>query len=255
MKLGPSDVALVTGGGSGLGEATVRRLAAAGVAVVICDLPSSAGKAIAEELGERVVFAPTDVTDEVAVVAALDEAASLGDLRVVVTCAGIATPGRVVGRKGPLPLATFRQVIEVNLIGTFNVLRLAAERMLALDVAEDGDRGVFVMTASIAAYDGQVGQAAYAASKGGIVSLTLTAARDLADKAVRVVTIAPGTMETPMLAGLPEETRTVLEQQVPHPSRLGRPDEYASLVAHILDNQLLNGEVIRLDGALRMPPR
>ncbi|MGC4940102.1 SDR family NAD(P)-dependent oxidoreductase [Kribbella sp. DT2] len=255
MKLGPNDVALVTGGGSGLGEATVRRLAAAGTGVVICDLPSSAGKAIAEELGERVVFAPTDVTDEAAVVSALDAAAALGDLRVVVTCAGIATPGRVVGRKGPLPLATFRQVVEVNLIGTFNVLRLAAERMLALEPGADGDRGVFVMTASIAAYDGQIGQAAYAASKGGIVSLTLTAARDLADQAIRVVTIAPGTMETPMLAGLPEETRAVLEQQVPHPSRLGRPDEYASLVTHILDNQLLNGEVIRLDGALRMPSR
>lgn len=203
MKLGPSDVALVTGGGSGLGEATVRRIASSGAAVVICDLPSSAGKAIAEELGSRVVFVPTDVTEEAAVTAALDVAASLGALRLVVTCAGIATPGRVVGRKGPLPLATFRQVIEVNLIGTFNVLRLAAERMIALEPGEDGDRGVVVMTASIAAYDGQIGQAAYAASKGGIVGLTLTAARDLADKGIRVVTIAPGTMETPMLAGSP----------------------------------------------------
>ena len=174
---------------------------------------------------------------------------------MVVNCAGVATPGRVVGRKGPLPLATFRQVIEINLIGTFNVLRLAAERMIASEPSADGDRGVVVMTASIAAYDGQVGQAAYASSKGGIVALTLTAARDLADKGIRVVTIAPGTMETPMLAGLPEETRTALEQQVPHPSRLGKPSEYAALVRHILDNQLLNGEVIRLDGALRMPPR
>jgi NAD(P)-dependent dehydrogenase (short-subunit alcohol dehydrogenase family) len=154
-----------------------------------------------------------------------------------------------------LPLATFRQVIEVNLVGTFNVLRLAAERMAAAEPLDDGDRGVVVMTASIAAYDGQVGQAAYASSKGGIVGLTLTAARDLADKGIRVVTIAPGTMETPMLAGLPEEARTVLEQQVPHPARLGRPDEYAALVEHIVGNQLLNGEVIRLDGALRMPPR
>jgi NAD(P)-dependent dehydrogenase (short-subunit alcohol dehydrogenase family) len=255
MKLAPSDVVLVTGGGSGLGEATVRRFAAAGAGVVICDLPSSAGKAIADELGDRVAFVPTDVTDEAAVTAALDAAASLGQLRLVVTCAGIATPGRVVGRKGPLPLATFRQVIEVNLIGTFNVLRLAAERMAALDPDDDGDRGVVVMTASIAAYDGQIGQAAYASSKGAIVSLTLTAARDLADKGIRVVTIAPGTMETPMLAGLPEEARKVLEQQVPHPARLGRPSEYAALVDHILTNQLLNGEVIRLDGALRMPPR
>ena len=255
MKLGPSDVVLVTGGGSGLGEATVRRFAASGAGVVICDLPSSAGKAIAEELGSRVRFVPTDVTDEAAVAAALDVAAELGALRLVVTCAGIATPGRVVGRKGPLPLATFRQVIEVNLIGTFNVLRLAAERMIALEPDEDGDRGVVVMTASIAAYDGQIGQAAYAASKGGIVGLTLTAARDLADKGIRVVTIAPGTMETPMLAGLPEDARRVLEQQVPHPARLGRPDEFAALVEHITANQLLNGEVIRLDGALRMPPR
>jgi NAD(P)-dependent dehydrogenase (short-subunit alcohol dehydrogenase family) len=255
MKLGPTDVALVTGGGSGLGEATVRRLAARGAGVVICDLPSSAGKAIAEELGSQVVFVPTDVTDEAAVTAALDAASSLGALRLVVTCAGIATPGRIVGRNGPLPLATFRQVIEVNLIGTFNVLRLAAERMIALDPLADGDRGVVVMTASIAAYDGQVGQAAYASSKGGIVGLTLTAARDLAGKGIRVVTIAPGTMETPMLAGLPEDARVVLEQQVPHPARLGRPDEYASLVEHIVFNQLLNGEVIRLDGALRMAPR
>ena len=255
MKVDNGLVALVTGGGSGLGEATVRRFAAASAAVVICDLESSRGKAVADELGERVVFVPADVTDESAVTAALDAAADLGTLRVVVACAGIATPGRVVGRKGPLPLATFRQVIEVNLIGTFNVLRLAAERMATAEPLDDGDRGVVVMTASIAAYDGQVGQAAYASSKGGIVGLTLTAARDLADKGIRVVTIAPGTMETPMLAGLPEEARTVLEQQVPHPARLGRPDEYAALVEHIVGNQLLNGEVIRLDGALRMPPR
>jgi NAD(P)-dependent dehydrogenase (short-subunit alcohol dehydrogenase family) len=255
MRLDSDIVALVTGGGSGLGEATVRRIAAAGAAVVICDLESSRGKAVADELGDRVRFVPADVTDESEVAAALDAAAELGTLRVVVACAGIATPGRVVGRKGPLPLATFRQVVEVNLIGTFNVLRLAAERMAAAEPLDDGDRGVVVMTASIAAYDGQVGQAAYAASKGGIVGLTLTAARDLADKGIRVVTIAPGTMETPMLAGLPEDARTVLEQQVPHPARLGRPEEYAALVEHILGNQLLNGEVIRLDGALRMPPR
>jgi NAD(P)-dependent dehydrogenase (short-subunit alcohol dehydrogenase family) len=255
MKLDGDAVALVTGGGSGLGEATVRRIAASGTGVVICDLASSRGKAIADELGDRVVFVPTDVTDEAAVAAALDAAGGLGTLRLVVTCAGIATPGRVVGRKGPLPLATFRQVVEVNLVGTFNVLRLAAERMIAAEPLPDGDRGVVVMTASIAAYDGQIGQAAYAASKGGIVGLTLTAARDLADKGIRVVTIAPGTMETPMLAGLPEDARAVLEQQIPHPARLGRPDEYAALVDHIVANQLLNGEVIRLDGALRMPPR
>lgn len=245
---------LVTGGGSGLGEATVRRIAGNGTAVVVCDLDSSRGKTVADDLHDRVVFAPTDVTDETAVASALDAAGELGTLRLVVNCAGIATPGRVVGRKGPLPLATFRQVVEVNLIGTFNVLRLAAERMAANEPV-DGDRGVLVMSASIAAYDGQIGQAAYAASKCGIVGLTLTAARDLADKAIRVMTIAPGTMETPMLAGLPEEARQALEAQVPHPARLGHPDEYAALVEHITANPLLNGEVIRLDGALRMPPR
>jgi NAD(P)-dependent dehydrogenase (short-subunit alcohol dehydrogenase family) len=255
MKLDGDAVALVTGGGSGLGEATVRRIATSGAGVVICDLASSRGKAIADELGDRVAFVPTDVTDEAAVTAALDAAGELGTLRLVVTCAGIATPGRVVGRKGPLPLATFKQVVEVNLIGTFNVLRLAAERMIAAEPLPDGDRGVVVMTASIAAYDGQIGQAAYAASKGGIIGLTLTAARDLAGHGIRVVTIAPGTMETPMLAGLPEDARAVLEQQIPHPARLGRPEEYAALVDHIVANQLLNGEVIRLDGALRMPPR
>lgn len=254
MRLDPSMAAVVTGGGSGLGAATVRRIAAAGAGTVIVDLPSSPGKAVADELGERVVFVPADVTDEQAVAAALDAAAELGTLRLAVCCAGIGTPGRVVGRDGPLPLATFRQVVEVNLVGTFNVVRLAAERMAAA-APVDGDRGVVVMTASIAAYDGQVGQAAYAASKGGIVGLTLTAARDLADKAIRVVTIAPGTMQTPMLAGLPEEARQALERQVPHPNRLGRPDEFAALVEHVVSNPFLNGEVIRLDGGLRMPPR
>jgi NAD(P)-dependent dehydrogenase (short-subunit alcohol dehydrogenase family) len=172
----------------------------------------------------------------------------------VVTCAGVGTPGRVVGKRGPLALQTFQDVIDINLVGTFNMLRLAAVAMLDNEPV-DGDRGVVVMTASIAAYDGQVGQAAYAASKGGVVALTLSAARDLADKAVRVVTIAPGTFMTPMLAGLPEEATAALEAQVPHPSRLGRPEEYANLVRHVVDNGMLNGEVIRLDGALRMPPR
>jgi NAD(P)-dependent dehydrogenase (short-subunit alcohol dehydrogenase family) len=186
--------------------------------------------------------------------AAVDAARELGELRIAVNCAGVATPGRVIGRGGPLPLDTFRTVVEINLIGTFNVLRLAANAMLANEPV-DGDRGVIVMTASIAAYDGQVGQAAYAASKGGIVGLTLSAASDLADKAIRVVTVAPGTFETPMMAGLPGETKAILEKQVPHPSRLGNPAEYAALVRHIVDNPMLNGEVIRLDGALRMPPR
>ncbi len=254
MQINDSTVALVTGGASGLGEATTRRLHDGGAAVVIIDLPSSGGQALAEELGERVRFLPADVRDETQVHAAIAAAQELGDLRIVVNCAGVGTPGRVVGRKGPLDLEVFRNVIDINLIGTFNVLRLAATAMLANEPL-DGDRGIIVMTASIAAYDGQIGQAAYAASKGGIVSLTLSAARDLADKLIRVVTVAPGTFATPMLAGLADEVSAALEAQVPHPSRLGQPSEYASLVTHIIDNGMLNGEVIRLDGALRMPPR
>ena len=254
MQVNANTVALVTGGASGLGEATVRRMHADGAAVVVVDLPTSAGEALAGELGERVRFVAADVRDEEQVQAAVDAAAELGTLRVVVTCAGVGTPGRVVGKKGPLALETFKSVVDINLVGTFNVLRLAAAAMLGNDPV-DGDRGVVVMTASIAAYDGQVGQAAYAASKGGVVGLTLSAARDLADKGIRVVTVAPGTFMTPMLAGLPAEATAVLEQQVPHPSRLGNPVEYASLVRHIVDNPMLNGEVIRLDGALRMPPR
>ena len=247
-------VAVVTGGASGLGLATAKALLDEGAKVVILDLPSSPGAELAAELGDAVRFAPTDVRDEAQVQAAIDTARELGDLRIAVTCAGVATPGRVIGRGGPLPLDTYRTVIEINLIGTFNVLRLAAAAMLDNEPI-DGDRGVIVMTASIAAFDGQVGQAAYASSKGGVVGLTLSAARDLADKFVRVVTIAPGTFMTPMLAGLPEATKASLGAQVPHPARLGDPAEYAALVRHIVDNCMLNGEVIRLDGALRMPPR
>jgi len=254
LQINASTVALVTGGASGLGEATTRRLHEGGAAVVIVDLPSSAGQALAAELGARARFSPADVRDESQVQAAIATAKELGVLRIVVNCAGIGTPGRVVGRKGPLDLESFRNVIDINLIGTFNVLRLTAATMRENEPV-DGDRGIVVMTASIAAYDGQIGQAAYAASKGGIVGLTLSAARDLADTLIRVVTVAPGTFATPMLAGLPDEATAALEAQVPHPSRLGRPREYASLVAHIVDNGMLNGEVIRLDGALRMPPR
>ncbi|MFI5075385.1 MAG: SDR family NAD(P)-dependent oxidoreductase, partial [Actinomycetales bacterium] len=210
--------------------------------------------ALAEELGERVRFVPADVRDEASVEAAVDTAQSMGELRITVNCAGIGTAGRVVGRNGPLALADFQRTIDINLVGTFNVMRLAAAAMLGNEPVDD-DRGVIVMTASIAAYDGQIGQAAYAASKGGIVALTLSAARDLADKLVRVVTIAPGTFATPMLAGLPDEATAALEAGIPHPSRLGRPEEYAALVRHVVDNGMLNGEVIRLDGALRMPPR
>jgi NAD(P)-dependent dehydrogenase (short-subunit alcohol dehydrogenase family) len=255
MQLNSSTVALVTGGGSGLGGATVRRLVADGAKAVVIDLEGSTAPALVDELGgDRVVFVPADVRDEAQVQAAVDRATSLGELRIAVNCAGVATPGRVIGRGGPLALETFRTVVDINLVGSFNVLRLAAAAMLGNEPL-DGDRGVIVNTASIAAFDGQIGQAAYAASKGGIVGLTLSAARDLADKAIRVMTIAPGTFETPMLAGLPGEVKEVLEKQVPHPSRLGDPTEYASLVRHVVDNPMLNGEVIRLDGALRMPPR
>jgi NAD(P)-dependent dehydrogenase (short-subunit alcohol dehydrogenase family) len=254
LQINASTVALVTGGASGLGEATTRRLHEGGSAVVIVDLPSSPGQSLAAELGELVRFCPADVRNDAQVQAAIAAAQEFGELRVVVNCAGVGTAGRIIGRKGPLDLESFRTVIDINLIGTFNVLRLAAAAMLGNEPV-DGDRGVIVMTASVAAFDGQIGQAAYAASKGGVVALTLAAARDLADKLIRVMTIAPGTFETPMLAGLPDEVTAALEAQIPHPSRLGRPSEYASLVAHIVDNGMLNGEVIRLDGALRMPPR
>jgi NAD(P)-dependent dehydrogenase (short-subunit alcohol dehydrogenase family) len=247
-------VALVTGGASGLGLATAQRLVAAGARVVVADLASSPGAEAAARLGPSARFAPADVTDESAVAAALDMATELGTLRVAVNCAGVGTPGRVLGKRGVLPLADFANVVQVNLIGTFNVIRLAAERIATAEPL-DGERGVIVNTASIAAFDGQVGQAAYAASKGGVVGLTLAVARDLADKLIRVVTIAPGLFKTPMLEGLPEEAQASLGAQVPHPNRLGEPDEYARLVEHIILNPMLNGEVIRLDGALRMAPR
>ena len=254
MRPGEHDVVLVTGGASGLGAATVRRVIAEGASALILDLPNSAGSELAAELGERVRFAAADVRDEDQVQAAVAAATELGTLRVVVNCAGVGTPGRVIGKRGVLPLEAFQTVIDINLVGTFNVLRLAAAAIIDNEPL-DGDRGLVIMTASVAAFDGQIGQAAYAASKGGVASLTLTAARDLADKAIRVMTIAPGVMETPMMAGLPGETKSILEALVPHPPRLGRPEEYAMLVCSIIENSLLNGEVIRLDGALRMPPR
>jgi NAD(P)-dependent dehydrogenase (short-subunit alcohol dehydrogenase family) len=244
--------AVVTGGASGLGLATAKRLTAAGAKVVILDLPSSPGAEQAAEIGA--VFAPTDVTSEEQVSSALDLAVERGPLRVAVNCAGIGTPGRVIGKKGVLPLEDFARVININLIGTFNVIRLAADRMLASEPI-DGERGVIVNTASAAAFDGQIGQAAYSASKGGVVGMTLPIARDLADKLIRVMTIAPGLFRTPMLMGLPQEAQDSLGQQVPHPSRLGDPDEYAALVEHVVANPMLNGEVIRLDGAIRMAPR
>jgi len=253
--------AIVTGGASGLGFATARTLADAGASVVIVDLPSSAGQDAAENLGGRALFAPADVTNEEQVQAAVDEASDMAPLRIVVNCAGIGTPGKVLGRDGVLPLASFERVIRTNLIGTFNVIRLAAAAMVTTDpvgqsdVPGDAERGVIVNTASVAAFDGQIGQPAYAASKGGVASMTLPIARELARSLVRVVTIAPGIFDTPMMAGLPEAARLSLGAQVPHPSRLGNPMEYAALVKHVVENPMLNGETIRLDGAIRMQPK
>ncbi len=271
-------VALITGGASGLGAATARRLFDAGASVVLLDLPGSAGDAFAAELNARrkadvdasgagnppeqankAVFVPADVTDEAQVQAAVDAAVALGPLRILVNCAGIGTPGKVLGRDGVLPLENFNRVIQINLVGTFNVIRLAAAAMAATEpaVTELGgpERGVIINTASVAAFDGQIGQPAYAASKGAVAAMTLPIARELARSLVRVVTIAPGIFETPMMAGLPQEAQDSLGHQVPHPSRLGRPAEYANLAAHIVDNAMLNGETIRLDGAIRMGPK
>ncbi len=242
--------ALVAGGASGLGAATARLLAERGAEVVIADLQDDLGEQLAGELGGRFVHA--DVTDADEVSAAV-EAAS--DLRISVCCAGIGRAEKVAGSRGAHRLETFEKVIGVNLIGTFNVLRLAAAAMLANEPLGSGERGVCVNTASIAAFDGQIGQIAYSASKGGIVGMTLPAARDLAGAGIRVCAIAPGTFDTPLLAELPDEARDALGQAVPFPPRLGRPDEFAALAVHIVENEMLNGEVIRLDGALRMPPR
>ena len=247
--------ALVTGGASGLGLATVHALHDAGAGVVIVDLPQSAGETAAKELGDRARFAPADVTNTDQVQAAVATAVeAFGGLHIAVNCAGIGWAQRTVDRNGPHDLGLFETVIRVNLIGTFNVLRLAAAQMVTQE--PDGEeRGVLVNTASIAAFDGQIGQAAYASSKGGVVSLTLVVARDLAARLIRCCTIAPGTFDTPMLAMLPEDARQALAAQIPHPSRLGKPAEYAALVRHIVENPALNGETIRLDGALRMPPK
>ena len=244
-------VAVVTGGASGLGLATTKRLLDAGAQVVVLDLK---GEDAVRALGDRARFAQTDVTDEPAVTRALDTAEGLGTLRIVVNCAGTGNAIRVLGKDGVFPLDLFRIVVEINLIGTFNVLRLGAERIAKNDLIGE-ERGVIINTASVAAYDGQIGQAAYSASKGGVVGMTLPIARDLASKAIRVMTIAPGLFDTPLLAGLPEPARQSLGQQVPHPSRLGNPDEYGALAVHIVENPMLNGEVIRLDGAIRMAPR
>jgi 3-hydroxyacyl-CoA dehydrogenase / 3-hydroxy-2-methylbutyryl-CoA dehydrogenase len=248
---------LVAGGASGLGEASARALSAAGARVVIADLNAEKGEALASELGAEASFVEADVTDEAAVSAAVERAAEVGEdgLRISVCCAGIGWAERVAHKAGPHNLEFFSNVVKVNLIGTFNVLRLAAAAMSENEADGEGERGVCVNTASIAAFDGQIGQIAYSASKGGIVGMTLPAARDMASRGVRVVTIAPGLFDTPLLAALPDAAREALGAGIPFPSRLGRPAEYAQLVEQIVANPMLNGETIRLDGALRMPPK
>ena len=247
--------AIVSGGASGLGEATVRRLHAAGANVVIADVNPEKGEPLAEELG--IPFVQTDVREEDQVQAAVDKAAEAeGGLRIAVSCAGTGIPIKVASSKGPHPLDAFKVIIDINLIGTFNLMRLAAFSMLTNNEPdEEGERGVCINTASVAAFEGQVGQIAYSASKGGVVAMTITAARDLADKGIRVNTIAPGLFDTPLLGALPEDKRAALGAQVPFPSRLGRPEEYAQLAQQIAENPMLNGETIRLDGAIRMAPR
>ncbi len=246
--------AIVTGGGSGLGAATAQRLANAGCRVAVLDINLPAAEACARRIGG--IGVTCDVADAASAEAAVAKAREAhGPARLLVNCAGVGTAGRIVGRDGPMQLAAFERVIRINLIGSFNLLRLAASDMAALEPLEDGERGVIVNTASIAAFEGQVGQAAYAASKAGVVGLTLPAARELARVGVRVVTIAPGLFHTPMVEGLPAEVQRSLAEGIPFPQRLGEPDEYAALVEHIAINRFLNGETIRLDGALRMPPR
>ncbi len=247
---------LVTGAGSGLGAAVARRLVGAGGHVVIVDLNRAAGEAVAGELGPAARFVPANVTDEAAIREAVATArTAFGGLQGAINCAGVAIADKVLGKEGPHALDAFARVVTVNLIGTFNVIRIAAAALAAGTPNAGGERGVIVNTASVAAFDGQIGQAAYAASKGGVAALTLPVARELARYGIRVMTIAPGIFDTPMLAGLPEAARQSLGAQVPFPSRLGQPAEYAALVQHIIENPMLNGEVIRLDGALRMAPR
>ena len=245
----------ISGGGSGLGAATASTLTEAGASVLIADVNEEAGKSIAAEIGERAKFVQTDVTDEQSVQDAVEAAVeAFGELHGAVICAGIGPAARVLGKKGPHPLDLFEKAVQINLIGTFNVVRLAGARIAEAEPGEDSERGVIVNTASVAAFDGQIGQAAYSASKGGIVAMTLPIAREFARFGIRVVTIAPGTFNTPMVETLPEEARESLGNQVPFPSRLGEPAEYAALARHIIENRMLNGEVIRLDGAIRMAP-
>ncbi|SDN32034.1 3-hydroxyacyl-CoA dehydrogenase [Bacillus sp. OK048] len=249
-------IALVTGGASGLGEATVRNIVKNGGKAVILDLSVEKGTCLEEELGENAVFYKTNVTSEEDVQTAITSTiARFGNINTVVNCAGIAVAEKTVGRNTAHSFESFKKVIEINLIGTFNVIRLAAEKMVNNQPNQEGERGVIINTASVAAFDGQIGQAAYSASKGGVVGMTLPIARDLAKSGIRVMTIAPGLIETPLFASLSEQAKTALESQVPFPSRLGHPSEYAQLTQSIIENVMLNGETIRLDGAIRMPPR
>ena len=249
-------IAIVTGGASGLGKGTALRLARNGAKVAIIDLPGSAGDAVAAEMGDNGLFVAADVTSEAEIEAALATVeARFGTINALINCAGIAIAKRIVSRRGPHPLDAFMRILQVNVGGTFNVARLCAARMSQAEPNSQGERGVIICTASVAAFDGQVGQTAYGASKGGIVAMTLPMARDLAGSGISVVTVAPGIFKTPMLAGLPEAAQASLGEQVPFPSRLGDPDEYGALVQHILENTMLNGETIRLDGALRMAPK
>ena len=248
--------AVITGGASGLGRATVELLASAGARVAIVDRPASPGADVAKAIGDAAVFAPADVTSEADVARALETAhGALGGINVLVNCAGVGTPAKTLGKSGPAKLDEFTRVVQINLIGTFNCIRLTAAYMAKNAPSPEGERGVIVNTASVAAFDGQIGQAAYSASKGGIVGMTLPVARDLAEHGIRVCTIAPGIFETPMLGTLPEPVRASLAKQIPFPPRLGQPREYAALVSHIITNGMLNGETIRLDGAIRMAPR
>jgi 3-hydroxyacyl-CoA dehydrogenase/3-hydroxy-2-methylbutyryl-CoA dehydrogenase len=249
-------IAVVTGGASGLGEACVRELAGAGAKAAIFDLDEQRGEELAAELGGNVIFARADVTGDESVQEAIRKTmAAFGGLNVVINCAGIGVACKTLTKKGPMPLSEFSRVVQINLVGTFNVIRLALEQMVRKEPNEQGERGVIINTASAAAFDGQVGQPAYSASKAGVVGMTLPLARECADYGVRVMTIAPGLFNTPMLALLPEAVREALGKMVPFPQRLGRPEEYAMLARHIIENPMLNGEVIRLDGAIRMAPK
>lgn len=246
-------VAVVTGGASGLGEACVRVLVKDGAKVSIFDFDEERGEKVASDIEDAVIFCMTDITDEKSVQAAIDKTMeSFGTIHVVINCAGVGTPAKVLGKEGPMSMDHFNRVVQINLMGTMNVIRLAAEKMVANTPNEDGEKGVIINTASAAAFEGQVGQAAYSASKAGVVGITLPIAREFADYGIRVMTIAPGLFETPMLAGLPEKAKEALNKMIPFPKRLGKPIEFAKLAQHIIENPMLNGEVIRLDGAIRM---